>query len=94
MHLDKVNAFEERCKRFGDWADGVERRIGGGGGSSSSGEQVSPSRLGISYARQSKKSDCLIRQQGSLSHSNYPQCEISCLSSSPPNTIISEMPCQ
>ena len=40
MHLDKVNAFEERCKRFGDWADGVERRIGGGGGS---GEQVSPS---------------------------------------------------
>ena len=39
MHLDKVSAFEERCKRFGDWADGVERRIGNGSG----GEQVSPS---------------------------------------------------
>ena len=47
MHLDKVNAFEERCKRFGDWADGVERRIG----SSSNGEQVSPSRHGISFVR-------------------------------------------
>ena len=44
MHLDKVSAFEERCKRFGDWADGVERRIGNGNGSG--GEQVSPSRHG------------------------------------------------
>ena len=42
MHLDKVSAFEERCKRFGDWADGVERRIGNGNGSG--GEQVSSSR--------------------------------------------------
>ena len=45
MHLDKVSAFEERCKRFGDWADGVERRIGsnGNGNGGSGGEQVSPS---------------------------------------------------
>ena len=40
MHLDKVSAFEERCKRFGDWADGVERRIGGGGGGAGA-DQVS-----------------------------------------------------
>ena len=41
MHLDKVNAFEERCKRFGDWADGVERRIGSGGGGGGGADQVS-----------------------------------------------------
>ena len=45
MHLDKVNAFEERCKRFGDWADGVERRIGNGNG-----DQVSRSRQMYPFA--------------------------------------------
>ncbi len=28
--LDRLNAFRERCRRFGDWADGIERRLSAG----------------------------------------------------------------
>ena len=26
-HLDRLNGFKERCQRFVDWADGLERRL-------------------------------------------------------------------